>query len=177
MDGDEHAFMDFVNQYSPYLFAVVYPIIGEQHSTEDVLQESFLQIYRSFPQYKHKGLKTWIARIATNKAIDWKRKNAKEKAVPLNEEINLQRTSLTEPGKEQPETAQLQLEEKEQLIEICRSLPLIYQETIEKFYFQDKSYAEIAHEQGVSVKTVESRLYRAKQLLKKRWEEDDNGAL
>jgi len=174
--GDEQAFMDFVSLYGPFLFAVIFPIIREQHSAEDVLQETFLQIYRSLPQYQHKGLKTWLARIATNKAIDWKRKNAAQKIEHLTEDMDVQVTDW-DPSQNQPETVQLQWEERTELLEACKGLPTIYQETIEKYYYQGKTYVEIAQEEKISVKTVESRLYRAKQLLKRSWEEGKDGTL
>lgn len=176
LNGNEQAFMDFVNQYSPFLFAVIYPIIRDQHNTEDVLQEAFLQIYRSLPQYQHKGLKTWLARIATNKAIDWQRKNAKTKFVRFDDEIDLQ-LLISDISQNEPESMQIKSEEKKELIQILEDLPVIYQETIEKYYYQGKSYEEIAKEQGVAVKTIESRLYRGKQLLKQYWKEGNNGAL
>ena len=52
-------------------------------------------------------------------------------------------------------------------------MPEIYRVVIEKFYFQEKSYEMIAREENVSVKTIASRLYRAKILLKEKWREEN----
>ena len=62
-------------------------------------------------------------------------------------------------------------ENREYLIQILNSMPIIYRESIEKFYFQDKSYEEIAKDENVTVKTIASRLYRGKNILKEKWSE------
>ena len=56
--------------------------------------------------------------------------------------------------------------------ELCLQLPDIYQSIINKYYIKDMCYSDIALEEGISIKTVESRLYRARKLLKERWKED-----
>lgn len=70
-----------------------------------------------------------------------------------------------------PEAHLLQEEERERLKAACSKLPQRYRSVVDKFYFQDKGYQEIAAEEGISLKTVESRLYRARMLLRQNWEE------
>ena len=48
-----------------------------------------------------------------------------------------------------------------------QALPDIYRRVIYQYYFQERSYREIAQNEGITVKAVESRLYRAKALLRK----------
>jgi RNA polymerase sigma factor (sigma-70 family) len=53
------------------------------------------------------------------------------------------------------------------------SLPNNYREVIIAYYIEEKSYQQIALEQGVELKTVASKLHRAKLWMKKHWKEDD----
>ena len=45
-----------------------------------------------------------------------------------------------------------------------------YSRVLMRYYFEHQSYQQIAREEGISLKTVESRLYRARKILRKRWE-------
>ncbi len=52
-------------------------------------------------------------------------------------------------------------------------LPDNYRDVIYGFYIAEKSYQEMAEEQNVQVKTIETKLYRARHWIKKNWKEDD----
>lgn len=111
-----------------------------------------------------------MARIAVNKSIDWKRVHSHVNTVGDSEILdNVMDLSLTGS----PEQFIFYQEDREKLRSVCGLLPHRYAEVITKFYYQDKSYQEIAFEEGISLKTVESRLYRARALLRERWEELD----
>ncbi|KYH32479.1 hypothetical protein MHOCP_09670 [Moorella humiferrea] len=51
---------------------------------------------------------------------------------------------------------------------LCRELPESYRHAFTGYYFDGKSYRELAAEAGVTVKTVESRLYRARRILREK---------
>ncbi|MGR5961967.1 sigma factor [Bacillus paranthracis] len=65
-------------------FKLSFSILRHEEDAKDVTQEVFVKIHASLPNYQFRGLKTWMARIATNHAIDYKRKKARE-----NEELSL----------------------------------------------------------------------------------------
>lgn len=77
------------------------------------------------------------------------------------------------PGQDAPDKVIIRQEDRERLEKICTMLPDRYADVIQKFYFQDKGYNDIAVEEGISTKTVESRLYRARIVLRQKWEEVD----
>ena len=51
--------------------AVILPVVRDPAEAQDVLQETFWQVYRSLSGYRGGNFKFWLARIATRKAIDW----------------------------------------------------------------------------------------------------------
>lgn len=142
-------------------------MLRDQKDAEDATQEAFIKIYYSLPQYENQGLKTWMTRIAVNHAIDLKRKRDRRREdvmeasnLPVSKSKNLERVVLS---KEQRRLVHERLDE----------LPINYREAIYDFYIAEKSYQEMAKEQQVGVKTIETRLYRARNWMKKRWREDD----
>ncbi|NLL05246.1 MAG: RNA polymerase sigma factor [Clostridiaceae bacterium] len=166
--GDDDSFRRIVEKYQGLVYAICFNITGQRQEAENLAQETFIQVYRSLSRYKNKGFKSWIGKIATNKAIDWKRKRRLEnegKVVYLEdiEEITTESNLIHDEL--------VKKENTKKLLELCNKLPEIYSTVLIKFYIQSKSYNEISKEDGISVKTVESRLYRAKHAIRRQWKE------
>ncbi|MDR7856835.1 sigma-70 family RNA polymerase sigma factor [Tissierella sp.] len=173
LDGDQDSFAKIVDLYKNYVFAIILNFIKDYNEVENVAQEVFLQIYLSLPKYQEDNFKGWIGRIASNKSIDWLRK----KKSKFKEEVFENGEELINSPKlrhdDSPEEILIQKEKKESIAKLCKSVPQIYEEVIVKFYLQGKSYEEIAEEEEVSVKTIASRLYRGRNMLKEKWREEN----
>ncbi len=172
IEGSEKAFANIVNNYKNYIFAIILNFIKDYGEAENVAQEVFLQIYTSLPTYDDNNFKAWIGKIAANKSIDWiRRKKTKfrEKAVDNTTDL----IDSTASDKNNLEISIIDKERKEVLTKILNNMPEIYRSVIDKFYFQEKSYEMIAREEDVPIKTIASRLYRAKILLKEKWREEN----
>lgn len=167
--GNDHAFRLIVEKYRNYIFHSVYGVLRNEKDAEDAAQEVFMKIYTSLPQYEKQGFKTWITRIAVNHAIDIKRKKVRRQ-----EEMNVEyeETSHAPPG-ESVEFLVLKRERQNLLRKQLDELPENYRGVVEGFYIKEQTYEELAQELDVKVKTVEVRLYRARQWMKKHWKEDD----
>jgi len=166
--GNRDSFRQIVEKYQAYVFAIIFKFVSEQDEAENIAQEVFLQVYRSLPSYRLENFKSWIGKITVAKALDWRRKKRKY----LREELFTPRTELKIINKQEgnnPEDIFLKEENRQKVWEICKTLPQIYSRAIIKSYFEGKTYQQIASEEEVSLKTVESRLYRARILFKKRW--------
>ena len=171
--GNDDAFEKIVDRYKGYIFAIILNFIKDYNEVENIAQEVFLQIYTSLPDYKFDNFKGWIGKIAANKSIDWKRKKAskfKEQTMENTEQI-MDRQELNYA--ETPEKLLIQKEKREMVYRICKSIPPIYRNAIIKFYFEEKSYEEIAKEEGTTEKTIASRLYRGRNLLKEKWRNEN----
>ncbi|MDE3840830.1 RNA polymerase subunit sigma [Bacillus methanolicus] len=165
-EGSDHAFSLLVEKYRTDVFRTIFAILRDQREAEDAAQEVFLKIYHSLPNYENQGLKTWIMRIAANHAIDVKRKMDRRR-----EEIIDAIDQMT-PG----ESVELKIIKKEQrnlVRQRLHELPENYRDVIYGFYIDEKSYQQMAEEQQVHVKTIETKLYRARNWMKKHWKEDD----
>ncbi|WP_301292672.1 RNA polymerase sigma factor [Paenibacillus tyrfis] len=171
VSGDADAFRELVDKYGNYLFQAVYGVLRSTKDAEDVTQEALLKIYASLPQYRYQGLKTWLTRIAVNKAIDFKRSQDRKK-----EDLTDDWEGRTppEPLQSSPvETQVIRRERSTYVRERLDRLPENYRDVVVAFYIEEKSYQQIAEEQQVAIKTVESKLYRAKQYMRKVWKEEE----
>ncbi|WP_259391576.1 RNA polymerase sigma factor [Paenibacillus sp. 1011MAR3C5] len=155
-------------------------MLHSPHDAEDVTQEVLLLIYRSLPNCRMDGLKTWITRIAVNRAIDFKRSKARRPEQLMEQEtVDLQKTEFQTDGMlsalpaPAAESIALHAEELRYIHARVDELPDRYREVIHAFYIEEKSYEQIADETGLERKSVESRLYRARSWMRRHWRKED----
>ncbi|MCP8968195.1 RNA polymerase sigma factor [Ectobacillus ponti] len=157
--GNRHRFQEIVAHYGAQVHSVAIKVADNPRDAEDISQEVFLQVYRSLPQFQGEAkLSTWMYRITMNKALDYKRKQK-----PQAPDAAL--AQLPDMQAATPEEALLQKSEQEWLHANIMRLPAAYREIVYLYYFKELSYRQIADKLGIAVKTVESRLYRARGLL------------
>ncbi|MCM3631572.1 sigma-70 family RNA polymerase sigma factor [Paenibacillus glycanilyticus] len=172
-NGGPAAFQTFVDEYGPYIYRTVYAVIRSPHDAEDVTQEALLQIYRSLPEFRMDGFKTWITRIAVNKAIDWKRSRMRKPEELMDSLMGLEAEGKMNDHGLPVEAAVMDREEQRQVREQVDQLPDNYREVVTAYYMENKSYEEIAVQTGLEKKSVESRLYRARNWIKRHWRKED----
>jgi len=158
-----------VEKHRDYLFRSIYSVLKDQKEAEDATQEVFIKIYTSLPKYENQGFKTWITRIAVNHAIDMRRKKQRRKE-EMTEELE------SHIGGSQADDVELEVlkRERQKLVQKrLEEVPANYRDVIYGFYIQEKSYQEMASEQNVQVKTIETKLYRARLWIKTHWKEEE----
>jgi len=169
LEGNDHAFRLLVEKYRNDVFRTIFAVLRDQKEAEDAAQEVFMKIYTSLPQYQNQGFKTWMTRIAVNHAIDVKRKQVRRKGEIVE---TLEQQALGTP-KDGIEKELIENERQRLVMKRLNELPDNYRDVIYGFYIAEKSYQELADEQKVQVKTIETKLYRARHWMKKNWKEDD----
>ncbi|MBC8079922.1 MAG: sigma-70 family RNA polymerase sigma factor [Gorillibacterium sp.] len=172
LEGRTECYRILVDRYRSYLYQVVYAIVRSPVDAEDVTQEAFLKIYSALPLYRKQGFKTWITRIATNKAIDHVRKLRRRKEDTVDQvEHNVMNTGPLASSVQ--EDILLDKEKKELLHRHLEVMPINYRDVVIAYYFHEKTYQQIAVEQQIEIKTVESKLYRARHWIRKNWKEEE----
>jgi RNA polymerase sigma factor (sigma-70 family) len=161
-----------VEGYANYVYRVTYSVLQDAKEAEDAAQETFLQVYKSLPQYRSEGFKAWLTRIAMNKAIDMKRKRDRRKEEQW---LQMEDIHIGVPEENDILSNLIERESQRQLREKISKMPQGHQDIVTAFYFQEKGYEEIAVEQKVAIKTVESRLYRARQWIRTHWKKGEEG--
>lgn len=173
MSGNQDSFREIVETYQSLVYSICLNVLKDRHEAQNAAQETFIKVYRSLKSYQFKGFKSWIGRIATNTSLDILRKNSSSKnlEVTLIENINDVGAEL------EPIDEIILKEDRKKLMLILEELPPIYKQVIEMHYLKEMTYEKIADCEGVSKKTIESRLYRARKLIKEKWEVKGNETL
>lgn len=159
LKNDKAALHDFVKSKQQIVYLAIVNIVKNKEEAEDLTQETFITAIERLNQFQgNASLQTWLIRIAINKALDFKRK----KQISTVQVADIQDKIASEAD---PLKALLVSENKQQVHYMINRLKPNYQEVIKAYYLKDMSYQEIADIEGVELKTVESRLYRAKKQL------------
>jgi RNA polymerase sigma factor (sigma-70 family) len=150
-------------------------VLRHPKDAEDATQEAFVKIFFALSMYQGNGFKTWITRIAVNTAIDLKRKLGNRKEMLVSKDLDHDDIPVNEHvlAPESVEDNLLRKERSRLIAHYLNDIPGNYRPIVVAFYMEEKSHLQIANEQGIAVKTVESKLYRARHWMKKHWKEED----
>ncbi len=146
------------DRYSGYATAIALRYIPNRDEMRDVLQDSFLKILTSVGDFHYRGegsLKSWIARIVVNNAIDHLR--------------SLQRVCFVDtvpdlPDEEPPDMDDIS---PDLLTEMIGQLPDNYRIVLNLFALERYSHKEIAQQLGIKESTSSLLFFRAKKMLSK----------
>jgi len=144
--------------------------LGNHEDALDLTMETFVRVYESRHRYSPSArFARWLFTIATNLArnhVRWKQRHP-EVALETDEEEN----SLLDDLADDAPCASGQLEAKERVTAVKRAiseLPSDLRTAILLFEYEGLSHSDIGAIEGCSAKAVETRLYRARQLLEKK---------
>jgi RNA polymerase sigma-70 factor (ECF subfamily) len=167
----EEAARRLIEKYTNLLGSIAYNVLHDPHVAMDIVQESFAKAFKNIRHLSDpRKFKGWLCCITRTTCIDYMRRNYHHLRpasldVIVDENIDLEDVILHSEDGPTPE----QIDElREQVHAAIRSLPDIYRDVIIMRHLRRMSYAQIARELHVERATVESRLYRARLLLRER---------
>jgi len=164
LSGDERAFAEIVRRYKQPLFRFVYRIAGNEDDALDILQEAFVAAYQALSRYdQSRPMEAWLARIAINKARDWRRREVVRRA--LRSFLPIGAASEIADASHPADVVLADKQELERAKAEISKLPSKLKEVLVLRTLEGFSQAEAANVLGVSEKAVETRLYRARQRL------------
>jgi RNA polymerase sigma-70 factor (ECF subfamily) len=171
LKGDQKAYTRLVEQHKKAIFHIINKIVRNDEAANDLVQETFMKAFSSLATYRSEyRFSTWLYKIAANASIDYLRKRRIHA-------LSLDRPMETKDGTVEIEVAdysyhpELDLMRKQQRVSIeeaIDSLPKKYRDVIVYRHKDDKSYEEIADLLEIPVGTVKARIFRARELLKKK---------
>jgi len=160
--GDNEAFAELLTRYQRPVLNFVYRLLGDAAEAEDVAQEVFVRAYRHWAEYDPcRKVSTWLFAMARNAAIDRLRYRQRHPTEPLDTvAANLIR------GPADPSVEAGTREIGDRIAAAIQTLPEEQRAAVVMAEYHGMSHAEIAAVMGGSEKSVESRLYRARQALR-----------
>lgn len=169
--GDRDAFAELYSRTSAHLFGVVLRICSNRSQAEDVLQEVYVNVWRSAQSFDAAQSQpmTWLTSVARNRAIDSLRRFQREPA--------LRSTSVNEDEEQDvyfdladdspgPLERLSQAADTRALAECVKGLKPNHRQSLALAFFNGLSHSEVAAEMGQPLGTVKSWVRRALAALK-----------
>lgn len=159
-NGQAHCQRALVNNYSELLYSICLRYTGDETKSKDVLQESFIRIFKYFKSYdSDKGsLTAWMRKITVNVALrSLKKKNLEVSSltVDINNRAAVEPEVMARFG-------------KEDLMKVVMTLPDGYRQVFNLSVIEGYSHKEIAEMLGIQEVSSRSNLSRAKNILRKK---------
>lgn len=164
-------FKKVYDQHARMVFNLCLKYLQSIEDAEDVTQEVFITVFKSIHQFKGESkISTWIYKIAITKSLEFIRMKKRKKRFAFFQsifsdekgEINISDVHFHHPG--------VQLENKERAAILFNAIDKLPENQKTAYFLcklEDLSYNEIAEIMKVTVPSVESLLFRAKQNLQK----------
>jgi RNA polymerase sigma-70 factor (ECF subfamily) len=171
--GDDHAFEAIVARYEGRVFRLACRLTSDTDAP-DVLQETFLQVYRHLPSFRGDSrFGTWVYRIATNAALMLRRARARRPAESL--ESYLPRFEADGVHAETP--AELQAASRaDEILDrqflaaqarlVIARLPDLYRDAFVLRDLEEMATADVAQVLGIEPAAVRQRVHRARLMLR-----------
>jgi RNA polymerase sigma-70 factor (ECF subfamily) len=171
-EGDEYAFQILVNRHQASVLNLVYRFLGDRVKSEDLAQETFLQIWRAAKSYQRKAkFTTWLYRICVNLCLN-EIKSARRKRwlqffQNASDSSQVENEILLDESPN-PEDILLARERSRQINDALQALPENQRIALILKRYEDLSYGEISRVLNCSIPAVESLLVRAKRTLQQK---------
>ena len=157
MSGDRAAFEALLAEYEKPVFNAAYRMLNSRDDARDVTQTVFLKVFENLDKFDPKRrFFSWIYRITLNESINWLSKS--KRLQPLQFEARDDGNS--------PEQAVDSANLSRDVQAALMSIKTDYRTVVVLKHFLGCSYLEISQILDIPEKTVKSRLYSARQLLK-----------
>lgn len=157
---DENAFIYMVDLYKKRILSLCYSYTSDYYEAEDLSQEVFISIFNNIDKFRGDcSFSTYLYKITTSKCIDFTRKKSIKNFL----------TGLFTFSKE----SNPDIDEQNFIRQSIQSLPLDLKTPLVLYYYIGLNQKEISSILNLPLKTIEGRIYRAKNKLKNVIEKED----
>jgi RNA polymerase sigma-70 factor (ECF subfamily) len=172
LKGDEAAFGELVRRYGSSILGYLIRMSRNREQAEDLFQETFKRVHEKAHTFRGPQFKGWLFRIATNVALDGRRRNKRLKEISLNQQFendnpDSEQLGVVAPADDSwnPSEQASKAEQAEQVRQAIELLPERQRATLVLAYYQQLSYTDVAEVLGCSVGTVKTQMFRALKTL------------
>jgi RNA polymerase sigma-70 factor (ECF subfamily) len=165
--GDRAALEELFQRYRSLAYRVAHRLLGNEADALDAVQEGFIKALVHLQGFQHRStFKTWLLRVVSNASLDLGRQRGRREAQSL-ESLGHGEQDRPEPLTLEDPALGLHRHDLRQAIDQALSqLPEAQRQTFVLHAEAELSYREVAEILGISIGTVMSRLYYARQKLR-----------
>ncbi|MGQ0849756.1 MAG: RNA polymerase sigma factor [Actinomycetota bacterium] len=157
-EGDPKAYEELVRVHQGVALRVAYLVLRDAAEAEDATQEAFMKAFRALHRFRAGAeFRPWLLRIVRNEALNRRRSSIRRAALLLRAGADV----VSGEAAPSPETASLERERRQRLLDAVEGLPTPLREVIECRFLLGLSEAESARVLRVPTGTVKSRSARA----------------
>ncbi len=167
--GNDLALNVLMDRWAARVNSFLFKMTGQREVAADLAQETFVKLYNARKRYRSSGtFSTYLFTIAANLARNHARWRKRHPTVSLDAPVNDDAFVRYEPqdSSHTPDQAASIAERYKEVHQALLTLPHDLREAITLLVYEGMGYAEIAILTGCSSKAVETRIYRARQILK-----------
>jgi RNA polymerase sigma-70 factor (ECF subfamily) len=161
--GDVQAYDLLVRRYKDQLLNFVYRFVGNRTDAEDIVQETFLRVYKNKHMYKEIAkFSTWVYTIAGNLAKTELRRRKRHKIFSVSNFVNEERDYDIPDREHSPEKKVDSTIQEDIIQKAIEKLPAKFREVIILRDIQGFAYEEISQILDIPLGTVKSRVNRGR---------------
>jgi len=176
--GDQRAFQALVQRYQHKAFSVAFGMLRREEDALDVVQESFLKVYRNLEGFQgNSSFYTWLYRIVSNLAIDHIRRRRRVSETSFDDMVGRSEIQAKDEGGLAPSRSgtnpQKELARKELIEHVNRALDTLSPTHRAVLLLREQeglSYEELAEVMQCSKGTIMSRLHHARKNVQRELE-------
>lgn len=164
--GEDHAFTLLMRRHKEGLYRFVRRYVGDADGAYDVVQESFVAAWRNLARYDAgRPFGSWIRAIALNKCRDRARREMVRRVVFGGRSAEVDEVMAAPDPGPGAEAALIAGQRRAALDRAIAALPAKLKEPLLLTSFEELSHQAAGQLLGVSAKTIETRVYRARRRL------------
>lgn len=164
--GDEQAFSTLMQRHKGGLYGFVRRYVGEADASLDVVQDTFFSAWKAISRFDgRRPFGVWLRAIALNKCRDRARRQAVRRLVFSQRQSDSSEAQGQSDPAPNAEAALAASEQRRRLEAAIARLPAKLKEPLLLTYFEGLPQQQAADILGVTAKTIETRVYRARQKL------------
>ena len=165
--GQRASLDELFRRYRAVAYRVAHRLLGNEADALDAVQDAFIKVLVHLPSFQGRSsFKTWFLRVVSNAALDLGRQRSRRETLSL-DGLGARFREECEPLLHTDPARELdRLDLRQKLHEALVQLPHAQRQTFVLHAEADLSYREVADALGISIGTVMSRLYYARQRLR-----------
>ena len=167
--GDQAAYATLMDRYRESIYFMMMKMVRNADDADDLTIEAFGKAFSRLDQYSPSyAFSTWLFKIASNNCIDFIRKKRVKLTSMDTGYTNDEGDSIRIDAKSStldPEESMVHNQKVKHMRTLVSKLKPRYRELVEKRYFEELSYEEIAEELNLPLGTVKAQLFRARDFL------------